>query len=182
MVQEYFIDISKSLTTEEIISGLDGSIAVVGNATPTKKIGRIIDDFDHVIRFNRFQIAGFEHLIGTKTSIWCTFGDRAEITHPWAISPFQKDATETVDSNGVNMIYADNDVHRIMGIQYPTTGAALLALFHYIKKPVCAFCFDFLESPDYFNPEIPQDKSVHAIFLDKEKEFIKNSEYVRLRT
>ena len=182
MVQEHFIDISKSLTTEEAISGLDGSIAVVGNATPTKKMGGILDDFDHVIRFNRFKIAGYELLIGRKTSIWCTFGDRAEIVNPWAVSPFQKNAPETVDPNGLNMIYAENDVHKIMDIEYPTTGAALLALFHYIKKPVCAFCFDFLESPDYFKPEIPQDKSVHAIFLDKEKMFIKNSEYIRLIT
>ena len=167
MVQEHFINISEKLTTEEVLLNLTGTIAVVGNAIPKKEYGDIIDSFDNVIRFNRFQIIGYEKLVGTKTSLWCIFGDCDRVSFSHAISPFREDAHETViPPFSIKMIYTEIDVHKIMGIEYPTTGVALLALFHYLKKPVSAFCFDFLESPDYFKPEIPQDKSVHAIFLD----------------
>ena len=45
---------------------------VIGNASTVLKheFGRLIDRFDEVVRFNEFQIEGFEKFIGTKTTIW----------------------------------------------------------------------------------------------------------------
>ena len=36
-----------------------------------KKIGNDINNFDKVIRMNRFETDGFEEYLGSKTDIWC---------------------------------------------------------------------------------------------------------------
>ncbi len=47
-------------------------MVVIGNASTVLKheFGNLIDKFDEVVRFNEFQIKGFEKFIGTKTTIW----------------------------------------------------------------------------------------------------------------
>lgn len=39
-----------------------------------EKRGPLIDSFDHIIRFNRYKIEGFEEYTGSRTDIWSTFG------------------------------------------------------------------------------------------------------------
>jgi hypothetical protein len=48
------------------------TIAVVGNGPSaiSKKNGHLIDQFDEVIRFNSYQLNGYEQYVGTKTTIW----------------------------------------------------------------------------------------------------------------
>lgn len=47
-------------------------IAYVGNGPINNiKLSNFIDSCDIVVRFNAFEIAGYEHLVGTKTTIWC---------------------------------------------------------------------------------------------------------------
>ena len=48
---------------------------VVGNAGSLKEqgLGKQIDKFDMVIRFNRFKTKGYEEDAGSKTDVWCTF-------------------------------------------------------------------------------------------------------------
>ena len=47
-------------------------VLLVGNSSidESKKYGKLIDDFDLVVRFNRYSTSGFEEYIGTKTNIW----------------------------------------------------------------------------------------------------------------
>ena len=47
-------------------------IVLIGNSDidKNKKYGKIIDDFDEVVRFNRFELDGFENYIGNKTTTW----------------------------------------------------------------------------------------------------------------
>ena len=47
-------------------------VLLVGNSSidESKKYGEVIDDFDLVVRMNRYQIDGFENYIGSKTNIW----------------------------------------------------------------------------------------------------------------
>jgi hypothetical protein len=76
--------------TEDILLGLRGTIAVVGNADISKK-EQIIDSFDNVVRFNGFKLAGYEEHVGTQTTLWCTYGENHEMV-PWrtewpAVSP-----------------------------------------------------------------------------------------------
>lgn len=51
------------------------TLAVVGNAPTTIHNGQTIDDSDLVLRFNNFQLNGFEHLVGTRTDAWCRICD-----------------------------------------------------------------------------------------------------------
>ena len=48
------------------------NIVVVGNGSSIleSNLGRFIDTFDDVVRFNFFEINGFEQHVGTKTTIW----------------------------------------------------------------------------------------------------------------
>ena len=47
-------------------------MVIVGNASTVlnHKLGHLIDKFDEVVRFNEFQIKGFEEFVGSKTTIW----------------------------------------------------------------------------------------------------------------
>jgi len=48
------------------------TVAVVGNAPFARQYGGLIDECDVVIRFNEFKIKGYEALVGSKTTIWCS--------------------------------------------------------------------------------------------------------------
>jgi hypothetical protein len=51
-------------------------VVLVGNGPSvlTASNGPTIDQFDEVVRFNRYQKTGFEQHVGSKTTIWSTFG------------------------------------------------------------------------------------------------------------
>lgn len=66
---------------EKVMTGSpvqDGeSVLLVGNGpsmTTRGDRGEWVDSFDQVIRFNWFAIRGFEKQVGTKTTLWSTFG------------------------------------------------------------------------------------------------------------
>lgn len=68
---------------EAIISGREGcpvavgkSCILVGNGASLKlgQAGSRIDAFDEVVRFNDFQIRGYEGAVGTKTTMWVAGG------------------------------------------------------------------------------------------------------------
>ncbi len=53
------------------------SVILVGNGpsmTLRGERGSRIDAFDQVVRFNWYAIRGFERMVGTKTTLWSTFG------------------------------------------------------------------------------------------------------------
>jgi hypothetical protein len=54
----------------------DQSYILVGNgpSLSTKELGKTIDQYDEVIRFNKYKIEGFESHVGSKTTIYSTFG------------------------------------------------------------------------------------------------------------
>ena len=69
--------------SEDILTSLRGRIAIVGNATPKRDFGKLIDSYDIVIRMNNFRLSGFERLIGTRTDLRCTTGWKdIETRHP----------------------------------------------------------------------------------------------------
>jgi len=61
---------------------------LVGNgpAVLESEKGSIIDGFEEVVRFNRFAIKGYEKNVGSKTTIWSTFG-RGELPADSDIRP-----------------------------------------------------------------------------------------------
>jgi hypothetical protein len=52
------------------------AVVLVGNGPSLLdgNLGKVIDSFDVVVRFNAFKIKGFEQSVGTKTSMWSTHG------------------------------------------------------------------------------------------------------------
>jgi len=54
------------------------SCVLVGNGPSilNHQLGTVIDGFDEVVRFNAFAIRGFEDRVGTKTTLWSTFGHK----------------------------------------------------------------------------------------------------------
>lgn len=52
------------------------SVVLVGNGPSIRlaNLGRVIDAFDVVMRFNTYTIAGMERHTGERTTIWSTFG------------------------------------------------------------------------------------------------------------
>jgi len=52
------------------------SVVLVGNGPSVllAERGDLVDRHDQVIRFNKFQILGLEKNVGTKTTLWSTFG------------------------------------------------------------------------------------------------------------
>lgn len=55
-----------------MIEDFEKRVVVVGNGASLlgSGIGSVIDDYDIVVRFNRFEIEGFVPDVGNKTSIW----------------------------------------------------------------------------------------------------------------
>jgi hypothetical protein len=54
----------------------DKSVVVVGNGPSVmhQPLGKLIDCFENVVRFNQCRTAGIEEYAGSKSTIWCTFG------------------------------------------------------------------------------------------------------------
>lgn len=54
----------------------DTSCVLVGNGPSliASGLGQVIDGHDEVVRFNTFHIKGFENHVGSKTTLWATFG------------------------------------------------------------------------------------------------------------
>lgn len=52
------------------------TVVLVGNGPSVdgSGLGRIVDAHDEVVRFNNFRLHGFEEDIGTRTTLWSTFG------------------------------------------------------------------------------------------------------------
>jgi len=61
---------------------MDKSIVLVGNGPSLRgsKLGKKIDEFDEVIRFNNLNIIGFEEDVGKKTTIWITYNPEKKFT------------------------------------------------------------------------------------------------------
>lgn len=61
------------------------NIIVIGSGSSIldKEYGEIIDSFKEVVRFNNFQIKGYEKQIGTKTTIWARSNSRRTKERNW---------------------------------------------------------------------------------------------------
>jgi SAM-dependent methyltransferase len=51
------------------------SVVLVGNGPSaiSSSLGRMIDSFDEVVRFNNYATVGFEDKVGSKTTLWSTY-------------------------------------------------------------------------------------------------------------
>ncbi len=150
--------------SEEILSNLGGTVAIVGNATPGRPFGPLVDRHDHVIRLNNFRIAGYEPLIGSRTDFRCTTGWR-DIEHRNAhpeFSPFHAAVAESSNLEAFNrqndapVLTARRDVHPFLPeTARPSCGLALLQLCALLNLEVDVFNFDGFKTPPYWRPGTP---------------------------
>jgi hypothetical protein len=156
-------DISSFTCTEDLLRSLIGRrVAVVGNATPKREFGPLIDRYDVVIRMNNFRLEGFEKLVGTRTDYRCTTG-HCDIEHRNAhpeFSPFTASAIESAHLAAFNkrnhrpVLTASLDVHPfILETPKPSTGLILVQLAAQVGLPIDLFGFDGFKTPHYWSAE-----------------------------
>tara|TARA_B110001454_G_scaffold177903_1_gene170536 strand:- start:3353 stop:3994 length:642 start_codon:yes stop_codon:yes gene_type:complete len=59
-----------------MIPEITGSLLLIGNGPSAAKgeLGKEIDEFDDIIRFNLYQVEGYEDSVGSRTTFWATTG------------------------------------------------------------------------------------------------------------
>jgi 2-polyprenyl-3-methyl-5-hydroxy-6-metoxy-1,4-benzoquinol methylase len=163
--------------TEDLLASLSRRVAVVGNATPNREFGTLIDTYDTVIRINNFRLTGFEKLVGTRTDYRCTTG-HSDIEHRNEhpeFSPFTANAIESAHlaafnrANARPVLAARLDVHPfIPETPKPSTGLALVQLTAQLGLPVDLFSFDGFKTPHYWQ----RDTQFHTTHSHRELEII----------
>jgi hypothetical protein len=152
---------TKAQFTEDLLIKLKGRVAIVGNATPFRPFGDLINSYDTVIRLNNYKLAGYEHLIGTKTDLRCTSGwaDIESRRNCPEFSPFKRESAESVNlpkyeaANG-GIATPRTDIHPlILETPKPSTGLSLVELTRQVGLPVDLFCFDGFKSPHYWSKQ-----------------------------
>jgi len=155
--------------TEDFLISIPSPIALVGNATSAEDLGVAIDNNASVIRFNNFEILGYERHVGRKTTVRCTTGwnDIAIRSPALEISPFTKDATESFHSetytrrSGSTLLHAKIDIHdHSPNIKNPSTGFALIILFKILNIKIKLFGFDGFRTKNYY--DVNRRLSTHA--------------------
>jgi len=119
-------------------------VIIVGNGSSLleRENGKIIDEFDVVVRFNSYKTRGYEVFVGEKTSIWFTVNashvdkifDKVYV-HSWQYDPKKcevyKEVYRKIPCLKITKKDADNT-----GLEYPSTG--LIAIFKMLES------FDFV--------------------------------------
>jgi hypothetical protein len=145
--------------TEDILLGLRGRIALVGNGTPRHPFGKLIDSYNVVIRFNNYRIKGFEDWIGTRTDFRCTTGwdDVEQREGIPEFSPFCAEAVESANLPAFNkglkrpVLTAKTDIHPLIPESAkPSAGLSLIQLFQFLGLRADLFGFDGFRTPHYW--------------------------------
>lgn len=146
-------------------------IAVVGNAIVKKYYGKNINSYDEVIRFNNFEIKGYEELIGTKITRWCV---HPYVTNRWhhysSVLSSRKSPTYNV---GGTVIVPKHDLwaeYRKNTGKTLSSGVTILKMFDNLGIKVNAYGFDHFQTGHYWDINY-QRKEFHS--ADYEIEFKK---------
>ena len=153
-------DPSKLRHAEDILQRIRGRLAVVGNATPRRSYGSLIDSYDTVIRFNNFRLDGFASLVGTRTDLRCTTGWHDVEHRPGLLefSPFTADSREAGNLAAFNaanhhpVLAARTDIHPLIPeTPNPSAGLSLVQLLHSLGMEADLFGFDGFQTSHYWN-------------------------------
>ncbi|HEY1171408.1 MAG TPA: glycosyltransferase family 29 protein [Verrucomicrobiae bacterium] len=153
-------DLSALKHAEDILQRIRGRIAIVGNATPKRAYGKLIDSYDCIIRFNNFRLEGFADLVGTRTDLRCTTGWH-DIEHREGLiefSPFTADSREASNlatfsaANHRPVLAARTDIHPLVTeTPNPSCGLALVQLLNSLGIEADLFGFDGFQTSHYWN-------------------------------
>lgn len=160
-------------------------IIVIGNApyNPRRKLGKIIDDCDVIVRFNFFQLEGYEQYIGSRTTAWCFRNSmwknikeqENQCDQMWimASSYISEGPMSRAAEWGCKLIQLPKEIGKfatqLLGNEFPSVGIiGMLAAIHLYQQPIFVLGFNGFRSKDkihYF-----EDKSVGFCRHDGEKE------------
>jgi len=150
-------------------------VLLVGNGTSIldKKLGKEIDSFDTVVRFNSFTTKGYEDYTGSKTDIWFTCMDKhinnmnnfkQVIVHSW----FKEDECELYKK----LKNYRSDISKIKDINYhdlkaPSTG--LIAIDYFLSRnfEVYLHGFDWWDREEHHYA----DNEERGLYHEPKKEF-----------
>lgn len=178
--------------------GKDSKIIIVGNggSLKDKELGGFIDSFDVVVRFNNFQLKGFEKSVGTKTNIICRrccddviMHDATNITALIGFVTYGKWNTGMeIVAKQLKMYYKQKihivgtkecrEIGEAIGLEQPlrewaTIGGLAVPWFckHYKAENITVCGFDDVLDTHYFNKP-PKDSCYHN--NDKEKKYLRS--------
>lgn len=146
-------------SSDELLrSCADQRVVLVGNGTPIRPLGHVVDAYDIVVRFNNFQIKGFEELIGTRTTYRCTtgWGDVEYRGREIEFSPFTASAPNSLHRawydarNHRPLLMAELDVLTCFNWFRPSTGLACAGLCSLLGVPVSIVNMDGFRTAKYW--------------------------------
>jgi len=162
--------------TEDFLRHVPSPIALVGNGRLIGPVGRYIDSYATIIRFNAFELDGYEAWCGARLTHWCTFGDTT--TNPGLprrhrrglvpFSPFTPAAAESANIKSHfrrRMLFAAKDRLRNL-FPRPSTGFALAMLLEDLGHRADLFGFDGFRSGHYFDAAHKHDRSHSRLELE----------------
>jgi hypothetical protein len=127
------MDIHTNLkTTQDLFDTFPDTILLVGNGDIKSKLGAVIDEFECVIRFNKFIINGYEDSVGTKISAISFPVHNLNHNHRYLIPIHDKYAsTPTKKSNTHLFTLCDWDDVSSFDILKPWKGSRLISTKHF---------------------------------------------------
>jgi len=169
------------------MSSISKDIVLVGNGPSVleKTMGKKIDSFPLVARFNVFHIRGFEKFVGTKTNVWITcadyrFPDEQE-DYDWIVftklgSGIHKNFLDICKRfNYITQVgYSETvkEVEKIMGYNGPSSGAMATMFFIQMGFNVFLYGFDHFSTVRHHYGDTCKKGTVHKneyelIFFNK---------------
>lgn len=157
MVNFHNLPMSSLKVLKIILSDFIGkTVAVVGNGVFKEKKGEEIDSHDVVVRINNFVIDGYEELVGSKVSFWCTNACHTiHLPHPnvpTRVRPvfcpyfFSKERYDRFLESGYQVTFLSKKKKVRM-----LTGVSFLSLLSVVDIVADVYGFDFLRSGHYWN-------------------------------
>ena len=164
------------------------SIIAIGNGPSaiSWKAGKIIDDFDIVVRFNNYEIEGYEDYVGSKTTYW-VFNANKLVTQHRDYSQFEKvfvncPARVIKERNDwlfdLKLLYPNIEFfqrptikkfqRRIDMPKWKNFSAGLSALCHLLLRNKCVYIHGFDNFEKYQNNNLKKNmKKTKHYFADK---------------
>jgi hypothetical protein len=156
---------------QEMFDSFPKTILLVGNGK-LDKVGELIDSYECVIRFNDFEIEGYEELAGTKISAISFHSNNLDKNHiKYLKNNYEKyvnkfpifTLSSSVPNEDYNIITLQKGtkllaVHPALRLDPPVRlssgGAVALTLTLFFDKNVHMIGFDFMKTGHYYNESV----------------------------
>jgi hypothetical protein len=163
------IETTKFKNVQDLFNSFPDKVLLVGNG-PIENMGDIIDSYECVIRFNLFELNGWEQHVGTKISAISLSSSDFTFQHSTEFEKVYNKYINKVpifttspiwDNSNMNVLHLEKNTKLLDVMPFLnnpetrlTSGCSLalnLALF--FNKEVCLIGFDFMKTGHYWDSE-----------------------------